>query len=334
VSRAKLVDANLSGAHLFRSDLSGADLSYARLDSANITEADLGSANLQHATLKGTHLSGANLGGAYLYGANLEGADLRDADLGRTCLNSAVLKRAVLRGANLRDASLSQADLSEADLQETLLLNSSFEGANLAGSRVYGVSAWGVRLEGALQANLIITAPLEPTITVDNLEVAQFIYLLLNNEKIRSIIDTITTKAVLILGRFTPERKAVLDAIRVALRQRNYVPVLFDSDVPASRDTHETVTTLARLARFIIADITDPKSIPQELVSVVESLPSVPVQPLLKSGSQPWGMYDHIRRYPWVLELYQYEDVSDLLASLQIGVIAPAEAKAREQASK
>jgi len=39
----------------------------------------------------------------------------------------------------------------------------------------------------------------EPRITIDNIEVAQFIYLLLHNEKIRDVIDTITSKAVLIL---------------------------------------------------------------------------------------------------------------------------------------
>jgi hypothetical protein len=43
------------------------------------------------------------------------------------------------------------------------------------------------------------------------------------------VIDTITSKAVLILGRFTPERKAVLDAIGDELRKRDHVPVLFDS---------------------------------------------------------------------------------------------------------
>ena len=85
-------------------------------------------------------------------------------------------------------------------------------GADLTGCRVYGISAWDLKLDGAEQKNLIITPHGEPEITVDNLEVAQFIYLLLNNEKIRHVIDTITSKVVLILGRFTEERKAVLDA--------------------------------------------------------------------------------------------------------------------------
>ena len=82
------------------------------------------------------------------------------------------------------------------------------------GCRVYGMSAWNLHPVGARQADLIITRDDQPEITVDNLEVAQFICLLLNNEWIRHVIGTITSKVVLILGRFTPERKAVLDALR------------------------------------------------------------------------------------------------------------------------
>jgi hypothetical protein len=155
--------------------------------------------------------------------------------------------------------------------------------------------------------------------------------LLLHNEKIREIIDTIMSKAVLILGRFTPERKQILDAIREELRRQNYCPVVFDFETPASRDTHETVATLARMARFVIADITDPRSIPQELVSVVESLPSVPVQPLLASGHEPWGMFDHIKRYPWVLTVHTYEGQHSLLSSIAANIIEPVESKAHEQ---
>jgi hypothetical protein len=40
-----------------------------------------------------------------------------------------------------------------------------------------------VRLEGTIQSNLVITPEEESAIQVDNLEGAQFIYLLLNNEK-------------------------------------------------------------------------------------------------------------------------------------------------------
>src|SRR5207302_5085511 len=134
---------------------------------------------------------------------------------------------------------------------------------------VYGISVWNIQTEGAIQDNLVITRRDEPTITVDNLEVAQFIYLLLNNQKIRQVIDTITSKVVLILGRFTPERKAILDALRDELRKQNYLPVLFDFEKPKDRDFTETVSTLAHLARFIIADLTEPNSIPHEVATII-----------------------------------------------------------------
>jgi hypothetical protein len=73
----------------------------------------------------------------------------------------------------------------------------------------------------------------------------------MNNENIRHVIDTITSKVVLILGRFTPERKAVLDALRDELRKRDYLPVLFDFQKPDSKDFTGTVITLANMARSL-----------------------------------------------------------------------------------
>ncbi len=205
---------------------------------------------------------------------------------------------------------------------------------------IYGISAWNVKLEGATQDSLVITPYNEPTITVDNLKIAQFIYLLLNNNEIREVIDTITSKVVLILGRFTSERKAVLDAIRDELRKRNYLPVLIDFEKPASRDLTETVSTLAHLARFIIVDLTDPSSAPHEVATVIPQT-VVPIQPLLTFQSlivegkaverREYAMFEDLRRrYHWVLPTFRYQDTADLLASLQEHIIEPAEQKAHE----
>lgn len=210
------------------------------------------------------------------------------------------------------------------------MVQTQFERANLTGCKIYGISAWNINVTGARQADLVITPADEPMITVDNLEVAQFIYLLLHNEKVREVIDTVTSKAVLILGRFTPKRKAVLDAIREALRQRNYLPILFDFEKPASRNLTETISTLAHIARFIIADITDAKSIPQELQRIVPDLPSVPVQPILQASTREYGMFPDFKSYPWVLGIYQYKSLKGIIATLTEKVIAPAERKARE----
>ena len=337
--KANLRKANLSGADLTMANSSEVDLKGADLNGASLIMADLNGANLSEADLTGADLSGVNLSEASLWRADLTGADLRGAALRKADLSGAALRKANLSGADLRKANLSgtdlnRANLSEADLTRSQLVWTNFEEANLTSCSVFGISAWELELSGAIQSDLIITPPDEPTITVDNLEVAQFIYLLLNNERIRDVIDTITSKVVLILGRFTPERKAVLDAIRNELRKHNYLPVLFDFDKPASRDLTETVRTLAHLARFIIADITEPRSIPQELQAIVPGL-AVPVQPLLLEGSTgEWGMFQDLRKYDWVLEVHRYDSLEDLLASLGDRVIAPAEAKAKELAKR
>jgi hypothetical protein len=174
------------------------------------------------------------------------------------------------------------------------VVDTNLAGADLTGCRIYGVSAWGLKLEGAKQQNLIITPEHAPVITVDDIEVAQFIYLMLNYQKIRDVIDTVTSKAVLILGRFTSKRKTVLDALREELRKRDYLPILFDFEKPRSRDTDETITLLARMARFIIADISDAKSVLQELRAIVPDLPSVPVQSIILATQGEPGMFDFL----------------------------------------
>jgi hypothetical protein len=101
---------------------------------------------------------------------------------------------------------------------------------------------------------------------------------------------------------------------------------LFDFEGPDSRDLTETVSLLARMARFIIADLTDPSSVPKELEAIVPDL-AVPVQPLLEGSSRPYVMFKDYWKYDWVLPPYHYADRADLLTKFQEVVIAPAEAK-------
>jgi Pentapeptide repeats (8 copies) len=260
-----------------------------------------------------------------LDGAHLERADLRGANL---------------RGARLRGVHLDGANLEGADLSYAVLTQTSLHKATLTNCQVYGISVWDVDLTEADQFSLIITDPYSDpnfpvtSITVDNLEVAQFIYLLLNNKKIREVIDTITSKVVLILGRFTDERKNILDALRDELRKRNYSPVLFDFEKPASRNLTETISTLAHMARFVVADITEAKSVAQELQRIIPDLPSVPVQPLLQASDHEYGMFEDFYMYPWVLKAYRYQDIDTLLQSIQTQIVDPAEQKAKELAKR
>jgi uncharacterized protein YjbI with pentapeptide repeats len=317
---AYLYDADLENASLSKADLRGADLQWAEL-----TKANLNSCNLNNASLEG-----AGLFKASLLGANLVGANLLEADLSMAELVGANLAGASLEDANLWGANLSRANLVGADLSGSTLVETNFSYANLTDCNVFGSSVWNVDLKETIQPNLTITQQGESPIQVDSLEVAQFIYLLLNNKKIRTVIETINSKVVLILGRFTPQRKVVLDAIRNELRKRDYLPVLFDFEKPASKDLTGTILTLANMARFVVADLTDPSSVPYELGRFVPTT-KVPVRTIILAGHRVPDMYwDLERTYHWVLPLHRYKSRRLLIAQLSEQVLTPAEEKVKE----
>jgi uncharacterized protein YjbI with pentapeptide repeats len=336
--QADLTEANLSNSNLIKTDLSKANLYGADLRGANLGRANLRGANLSTADLSGANLNQADLSGAFIYAASLRGAFLRqtvlsNANLDQANLSNATLIKANLEGADLNHANLSDANLRGANLSRAILVKTNLTNTLLRDCRIYGISAWDVQIDGTEQINLIITPEGEPTITVDNLKIAQFIYLLLNNAEIREVIDTIARKAVLILGRFAPPRKAVLDALREALRTRGYLPILFDFDKPSSQDLTETVSTLAHLSRFIIVDLTDPSSAPYE-VGTIASNHIKPIQAIFHPSDEAKRVFamfpDLVRRYHWVLAPYVYQDQDHLLATLKEQVIEPAEQKAQE----
>jgi uncharacterized protein YjbI with pentapeptide repeats len=342
-------------------DLTGADL-----DKIIVGYADLRGAILDNCSLRGAWLKATILENASLRSADISSARLLYSFMGGADLTNANCQRVDFGFASLNDANLSQADFSGADLSHVSLIRANVDRSVFLNTHVYGISAWDLKGTPAIQQDLFIDqastlgdknyfyvlreidelqvesglSGIDPApsvkisassaLTVDNLQLAQFIHLLILDENIRGIIDTITSKVVLILGRFSKERKAVLDALRDELRRRDYLPILFDFDKPAGRDITETVSLLARMARFVVADITDAKSIPQELGVIVPDLPSVPVQPLLLEGSDEYSMFEHFRRFPWVLKPYRYESQEQLIGNLADRVIGPAEAKVLE----
>lgn len=294
---ANLRKMNLRGVNLCRANLKGANLSKALLRKAELTEANLSEAKINRAELTEANLCKANLSGAHFYGASLRRANLSGAKL---------------RAANLRQASLAEADLADADL---------------TGCNVYGVSAWGLTLsKGTKQQNLIITPRDEPQLTVDNIEVAQFIYLMLHNEKIRDAIDTIGKKGVLLLGRFTEGRIAVLERLRDELRTRGYMPIVFNFDKPETKDFTETVRLLAGLSRFVIVDITNPRAAPLELQATVPEY-MIPFVPILERGEEPFSMFKDlwVKHREWVLDPIRYQSVDRLVEVLDAEIIVPAQ---------
>jgi uncharacterized protein YjbI with pentapeptide repeats len=330
---ADLVTANLDRANLRDAAFRGADLSEANLNAANLRGAKLVGADLRHADLSEAILRVADLSGADLHEADLKGADLgeailREANLWRANLSRADLVEADLHGANLGRANLSRADLSEAILSEAALVRTNLADAVLTGCSIYGVSAWNLKLsEGTKQQDLVITPPDEPPVTVDDLKVAQFVLLLLRNKKIRKVIDTVGRKGVLLVGRFTDSRIEVLERLREALRQRGYVPIVFNFNKPETKDFTETVRILAGLSKFVIADITNPKSAPLELQATMPEI-TVPFQPIIEDGQTAFAMLEDMqRKYDWVFPTLRYSWLDRLIETLDDEIVGPAEAK-------
>jgi uncharacterized protein YjbI with pentapeptide repeats len=367
LSRANLSGANLSGANLSGVDLHGAYLNGANLHGAYLRAVDLSEANLSRVDLKGADLRGAtfrgvrlaradlrgavlhrpNLHGADLIGADFSGANLTGADLSKANLSEANLIRANLIGADFSGADFSGADLIGADfsgadlggadlgganLRGAVLVEANLAGALLTGCNIYGVSAWNVKLsETTKQQDLVITAPNEPEVTVDNIEVAQFVYLVLHNEKIRDVIDTVGKKGVLLLGRFTEGRIVVLDRLRDELRKRGYLPIVFNFDKPETKDFTETVRLLAGLSKFVIVDLSSPKSAPYELGAIV-SQTMIPFQPIIEAGETPFAMLrDLLTSYPdRVFQPIEYPSVDRLIERMDAEIIEPAETRFNE----
>jgi len=336
LNEANLSETELSGANLREANLSEANLSEANLSGANLSaaylfEADLSEANLTKANLTKADLFEANLTEANLTAADLKGANLREADLHRADFREANLSEVIFSGANLNEANLSGADLTGADLSFAILVGTRIDKAKISGISIYGVSVWDLNGELEEQKDLIITRTGEPIITVDNIKVAQFIYLILNNEEIRDVLNTVTSKSVLILGRFSiPERKAILDALRNKLREYNLLPIVFDFDRPTDKDFTETIKTLAGLSHFVIADVTNPKSSPLELQATVPDY-QIPFVPIIQEGESPFAMMvDLQKKYNWVLNTVTYDSMETLIKVLKPLIIDPAMKKRQE----
>ena len=310
-----LIDVNLEGV-----DLNGAMLPGVNFRRANLQEIDLDGAIGSDADFSHTNLMASNLSYAFLVRTDFSHADLSNADL----------TGADLTGARFWETDLTNADLRGANLTGASLIEANIAGAKISKCSVYGVNVWNLKGEFADQDDLIIDSN-GSKITVDNIKTAQFLYLILNNEEIRGVINTLTSRSVLILGRFAiPERKDILDALRSKLRECNLLPIVFDFDRPIDRDFTETIKILAGMSYFVIADVTNPKSSPLELQATIPDY-QIPFVPIIQKGEQPFAMMvDLQKKYDWVLPTRAYSSKESLINGLKQAIVIPAIQKHNE----
>jgi len=107
---------------------------------------------------------------------------------------------------------------------------------------------------------------------VDDIRLAQFYDVIEEHGSVASLINAGAKRVVLILGRFLPRRKRVLDRLAVALQERGKIPVIFDFPGPEEREISDTVRFIAGMSQFIVVDMTKASSVPLELQSTIPDL--------------------------------------------------------------
>lgn len=338
--------ANLSGANLKRADLRNAkleraDLRGAHLEEANLSLAQMPNADLSHASMHQIHLSGANLFEADMFHVDLTKADIRNANLRQAHLAGSCLEEADIHGANfdnaflnrvnLRESNLSRvnlfqadvrdADLSGANLDMARFVQTDLRGANVTGCSVRGVTVDHVQLEQAIESTLLLTEPGEPIIAVDSLEIAPFVWMLLENASVSRLIEQMKTRIILILGNFDEHHQNHLAMLKEAIREQHYVSLYIDIETLA-RETQEhqklktTMRTLAYFSRIILVDITNGENLLTYLTELVSEL-TVPVQPLLEVSQEHKNTLMNREHLSEILPLYEYGSVADMQARLQ-----------------
>ncbi len=341
LSTANLEEADLQGAHLSGAILCAAYLAYANLRNAhisraNLTKADFMQAHLSCARLDRTDCTKTNFGGAHLEEADfsytkfdfahLAFAHLQRANLSYACffftsLHASDLQEANLSNAIFRFGDLNFANLSRANLNGTIFDGTRFWMTNLSGATIHQMAvSTPLNMQDAKQTDLVITDNDEPTVTVDDLDMAQYVSLFLCKPNV------LTAKLVFITGHFSAERDDVVRIIKEALRAHGYVPLLLDQGHPSTTgDVSEMLTILAHLARFIIIDLTGAEGMPDALAALARRRP-IPLQPLLDLRSSAHVQQSELAAAKnWILPIFAYEDPDSLRSSFETRVILPCE---------
>lgn len=141
-------------------------------------------------------------------------------------------------------------------------------------------------------------------------------------------INESLSRQVLILGRFSPRRKKILDALRNILKAHpgGYIPLLLDGKKPKGITLGEWGLFAAITSKFIIADISEAKSIPDELRSIVPNCPSRPVVPIFNQTgrdyalAEDWALRGNVAR-PTI----RYKNEEELEKKMSTAIIPAAE---------
>ena len=348
----KLEGATIGGLNLRRARLDGAELVRVSLAGGHLEQASLERAELRMADLASAHAERVRLSDANLRYARLDGGDFRHAVASEdTGFNRASLREADFSGAKMPGVDFTQANLSgtlfdganlaRANFSNALLDGTSFLGANLTEAGIWDAVIRQVKTDAktrqkALGVDVHVVwerrrrgEVIEFT-EADNLHVAQFHSIVEEHGSIGDLLSATSKRVVLILGRFLPKRKRLLDKLADALRERGKIPVIFDFPNAADRELSDTVRFIACMSQFIVVDMTKASSVPLELQATIPDL-VIPVIPIVESGQEIFAMFSDLqRRYFWVQQPTSYRNADELVKHVDDAILYRANQAAEE----
>ena len=152
--------------------------------------------NINRASLRNGMFIDCNFSGSDLCFSDLVDSYCQKCDFSRARLNVSRIGSAIFENCDFSNADLSYCSAEETsfkgsklvdtNLSKMSLVKTDFSNAQIDGACAYGVSVWDINLKGCKQRNITISES-KGSITVPNLELAQFIALLLNSKKLRQV---------------------------------------------------------------------------------------------------------------------------------------------------
>jgi len=344
---ANLERADLAGVHLERSSLKEACVRYANFSNVHAEKSNLNGADFRGATLAQSDFRRSTcLPGTSLLGTSFIHANLREADF-----SGAKMHEARFSAADLTQTRFDHADMKGALLNDAILDGTSFLGTRLRGAHVYGTFIRQVKIDKTTdQSDLFVDVHvvwerdrprrqraqraqglemIEFT-NVNDIQFAQFHNIVDDSGSVGKLLAATTKRVVLILGRFRPRQKRVLEALAEALRRRGKIAVIFDFPSPEDREVSDTVRFIAGMSQFIVVDMTKSSSVPLELQATIPEL-MVPVLPIVQTGHPIFSMFaDLQRRYFWIQRPVSYDNAKQLVDYVDEAIILTAQRAADE----
>jgi hypothetical protein len=287
--------------------------------------------------LSGTHIVRAFAEGLSINNSVFENVYFDDGDFSRanfsncifinTKFNKTIFTGAYFNGATFINCNLNRVNLSGAE----------FQVKEIRDTVIYGISSWDLVVsEESIQSNLVIEKTYElysdiislgriPQ-TVDNIELAQFIYYLTNHKKMRDTINILNRRGVLLLGKFKDGGLDRLYKLKEWFNSQNYLPMIFDFDRPSSLDYTETIVTLSGLSKIVVADLSG-ESVPQELHAILSNF-SKPV--IVYHDKAPYSMLKDLKRKNKYFHEIKFDGSEDNLFELLPEKIKDAESNFME----